>query len=258
VKTALFLSLLAAAAPAFPATALFPKPLHLVKRVADPLAPRVRSVDQYCIGNRIVTISGAHVSIVDYDAQTVTDIDHAAATWSVTRFDELAAAHPKNAAPAANATVAATGMKTSAGGRSVDTFEIQSGQGRGTVGVDRSVSLSRAAVEALIGAAYPDVRRPEHDAILRAAAPPASTGRAIAKSVKDDDVLYALPSEQLLTLAADGGPVTVRTSVLRFDSELPPAAALLIDPGATRVESPTQRFAREMHDADTVPLAPKH
>jgi hypothetical protein len=49
----------------------------------------------------------------------------------------------------------------------------------------------------------------------------------------------------------------MRTSVLRFDADLPPQSAMLIDPGAKRVESPIVRFAREMKEADTIPVAPR-
>ena len=51
-KTALLLLMLSAV-PALAATALFPKPLHLVERVDDPFAKGAKSVDEYCYGNRI-------------------------------------------------------------------------------------------------------------------------------------------------------------------------------------------------------------
>lgn len=245
--------------PGSAAPALFPKPLHLIKRIEDPLAKASRTVDEYCYGDRIVTVAGDRVSIVDYAAQTVTDIDHAKATYSVTRFDEIANARPKVVAEKAVVVpkVTAAGMKSSAGGRSVDSFEIEAPHTRVVIGVDRSVSLSRAAVEALIGASYPNVRRPEHDAMLGAAAPVRRTGRIQTESTTPEVPEYALPSEQTITITSDGGPVTLKTSVLRFDNDLPPPSALLIEPGATRVESPVVRFAREMKDADTIPVAPR-
>src|SRR5207237_5538476 len=99
---------LIAAVPAFGASALFPKPLHLVKRIDDPLAKKPVTIDEYCYGDRIVSISGDRVTVIDYAAQTVTEIDHAASTWSVTRFDE-SAARPKHAAPKSASEVARRG-----------------------------------------------------------------------------------------------------------------------------------------------------
>ena len=263
MKKALFLLLLLPVVSADAATALFPKPLHLVKRVDDPFAKSAKTVDQYCYGNRIVTVAADHVTIVDYDAQTLTEIDHAKATYSVTRFDELANARPKapaqTAAAGTSPKVTSQGMKSSRGGRSVDSFEVEAPHTRVSIGVDRSVALSRAAVEALIGASYPNVRRPEHDAILGAAGPAARGGRLSANSTAGsaDAAEYGLPSEQTVTIDSDGGAVTLRTSVLRFDADLPPPGAMLIEPGAKRIESSTARFAREMKDADTIPVAPR-
>jgi hypothetical protein len=268
ITFAVFLAAAAVSGGAAPAVSLFPKPLHLIKRIDDPLAKSSRVVDEYCYGDRIVAVSGARVSIIDYAAQTVTEIDHGHGTYSITRFDEIANARPKAAAvtaksgnalgaPAVTATVKPAGVKSSAGGRSVDSFEIEAPHTKVVVGLDRSVTLSRAAVEALIGASYPNVRRPEHDAILGVASP-ARTGRIAANSSSTDDAAdYALPSEQAITITSDGGSVTLKTSVLRFDSEQAPQSATLLDPGATRVESPIARFAREMREADTIPVAPR-
>jgi hypothetical protein len=262
VKKAFLLLVLLPVVSADAATALFPKPLHLVKRVDDPFAKSAKTVDQYCYGNRIVTVAGDHVTILDYDAQTLTEIDHARATYSITRFDELANARPKGPAQVSSAgaspRVTPQGVKSSRSGRSVDSFDVEAPHTRVNVGVDRSVTLSRAAVEALIGASYPNVRRPEHDAILGAAGPAARGGRISANSTAGSDAAeYGLPSEQTVTVDSDGGAVTLRTSVLRFDADLPPSGAMLIEPGAKRIESPTARFAREMKDADTIPVAPR-
>jgi hypothetical protein len=259
-KTALLL--LAVALPSSGATALFPKPLHLVKRIDDPFARSLKNVEQYCYGNRIVTVAGDKVTILDYDAQTLTEIDHAKGTYSITRFDEIANAQPKGAIQKASAPpkVTAAGLKSSGGGRSVDSFDVELPRTKVTVGVDRSVSLTRAAVEALIGSSYPNAHRPEHEAIIGVTAPvdksrqisAMSTGKTVG-----DSGGYGLPSEQTITIDADGGAVTLRTSVLRFDADLPPQSAMLIDPGAKRVESPIVRFAREMKEADTIPVAPR-
>jgi hypothetical protein len=256
------LLLLAVALPSSGATALFPKPLHLVKRIDDPFARSAKNVEQYCYGNRIVTVAGDRVTILDYDAQTLTEIDHAKGTYSITRFDEIANAQPKGATQKAASApkVTASGLKSSAGGRSVDSFDVEMPRTKVTVGVDRSVSLSRAAVEALIGSSYPNAHRAEHDAIIGVTAPVAKNRQVSATSTSktaDESGGYGLPSEQAITIEAEGGAVTLRTSVLRFDADLPPPNAMLIEPGAKRVESPIVRFARELKEADTIPVAPR-
>src|SRR4051794_536707 len=250
VKKAALL-LLAVALPSSAATALFPKPLHMVKRIDDPFARSAKNVEQYCYGNRIVTVAGDRVTILDYDAQTLTDIDHAKGTYSITRFDEIANAQPKGTAQKAAAApkVTASGLKSSAGGRSVDSFDVDLPRTKVTVGIDRSVSLSRAAVEASIGSSYPNAHRPEHEAIIGVAAPAgnsrqisavssAMTSAMTSSTSAGDSGGYGLPSEQTIPIESEGGPVTLRTSVLRFDAALPPLSAMLIEPGAKRVESP--------------------
>ncbi|HYU26045.1 MAG TPA: hypothetical protein VEO74_12625 [Thermoanaerobaculia bacterium] len=257
------LFLLFGASSAVAATSLFPRSLHLVRKVQDPFAKTPRVVDQYCYGNVIVAVAGQRVTITDYAAQQVTEIDHAHATYSVTRFDEIARAsapprrpaRPATAAASANAKPAETwrttplGMRHSASGRSVDSFEIGNGAMKIEVGFDRSYALSRDAVEALVGASYPNVRRQEHDEMLRAAAV-----QSVARSGASAEPAYGLPSEKAITYQTEGGAVTVRDSIVRVDGDLPPRDALLVEPGAKRVDSRLVRLEREMHDADTIPI----
>ncbi|HKB81396.1 MAG TPA: hypothetical protein VKH35_16930 [Thermoanaerobaculia bacterium] len=198
------------------AVSLFPTPLHLVRLIDDPVSATRTTIDEYCYGDRIVTINGPHVAITDYGAQTLTEIDHQRRTYSITRFDEIAKA--ALAAPEAKSNV--------------------------HVEVDRSAVLSRDAVEALIGAAYPSRRSARHDAILQAAAP--SRGPISAESVES----YALPSAE--SIAFEDGMV-FRNTVLRVAHDLPPPAAMLIDPGAARVESSLTRTPRELEQLDCLP-----
>jgi len=245
--------LLLGVSSAFAADALFPHPVHLVRRIEDPFARMPKTVDQYCYGSSIVTVNGRKVTITDYASQQVTEIDHAHDTYSITRFDEIAkvtsARRPVHATTPAPWRVTPLGVKRSAAGRSVDSFAMESGATKMEIGIDRSVTISRDGAEALIGAAYPNERRDEHDSILKAAAGPsrrATTG----------EPAFGIPSEKSITVATESGPMTVRDSVLRIDGDLPPRDVLLIDPGATRVESRLVRFDREMHDADTLPSHP--
>lgn len=254
--------LVAGAVPAVAAPALFPKPLHLVRRVEDPFVKKAVVVDQYCAGDRVVTVSGNRVTIVDYAQQQMTEIDRAASTYSITRFDEIARAAvvpaPAAAGKAAVAPkVTALGMKSSASGRSADSFEIDGGNLKVVAGIDRTVALSRDAVEVLIGSAYPGVKRPEHEALLGVAAMPHNTGR-IAANAAAAPAEYGLPIEQTITIHnEDGTNAVTRISIVRFDSDPPPPALLAIAPEAKRVESRVSRFSQEMHDADTIPIAPR-
>jgi hypothetical protein len=260
------LFLLFGASSAVAATSLFPRPLHLVRKVQDPFAKAPRVVDQYCYGNVIVSVAGQRVTITDYAAQQVTEIDHAHATYSVTRFDEIAkASAPPRRSPVRQATAATSasanarpaetwrttplGMRHSTSGRSVDSFEIGNGATKIEVGFDRSYALSRDAVEALVGASYPNVRRQEHDEMLRVAAV-----QSAARSGAAAEPAYGLPSEKAITYQTEGGAVTVRDSIVRVDGDLPPRDALLIEPGAKRVDSRLVRLEHEMHDADTIPI----
>ncbi|HWW62561.1 MAG TPA: hypothetical protein VN181_14405 [Thermoanaerobaculia bacterium] len=231
-----FVLLLCSAATAIAAGSLFPQPLHLVKRIDDPLAAKPITVDEYCYGNRIVTVSGDRVAIADYAEQQITEIDHGKGTWSITRFDEIAKTKPP-----ANDLAVKSALKINALGMrgALDSYEMSVAGATIAVGIDRSVSLSRDAVEALIGAAYPNPRRAEHEPLLRAA--------------KSRDVVYGLPREQSITYATENGDVTLHTSVTRVDRDVPPPAILLIDPGATRVESHLARLARELREADSLP-----
>lgn len=243
------------------AAPLFPRPLHIVRRVEDPLAKQGVVVDEYCAGNRIVSVRGARVVITDYDAQQVTEIDHASSTYSITRFDEIANARPKRAASQMRAESAApsaawrsesAAAKRSATGKVLDSYAMTRGAEKLEVGVDRDVRLSRDAVEALIGAAYPNARSHEHEALLQAAASreaKIATNGAAASS----EAVYGLPAEELLTVDGDGVQFVVKNTVVRIGDEAVPAAALQLDPGAKRVESRLTRLQRELEELDRLP-----
>jgi hypothetical protein len=248
VRVARFLFVVLVASPAVAATSLFPKPLHLVRRVENAVTKKAEAVDEYCYGNRIITVRGKRVSIADYAAQQLTDIDHEAGTYSITRFDEIAKAASRLTAPrsasAAPPKVTSMGMK---GG--LDGYQIAGGGAKIEVTIDRKISLSRDAVEALLGAAYPNTRRPEHDALLQAAA--GGGGRIAAQSAVE--ARYGLPAEQTITYSMEGTSLTFRTTIVRTDSDLVPQELLLIPPGATRIESRITRIGRELQDIESLP-----
>jgi hypothetical protein len=151
------------------------------------------------------------------------------------------------------------GMKSSKSGRSVDSFEF-TGDSRGQrtkveVGVDRQISLSRDAVEALVGASYPNTRTDEHEAILRAAAAPARTGTRVAGNAAGERAAetFGLPTEHTVSFDFDGVTVTTHDSILRVDEALPPADVMNIDPRAKRIESRSVRAARELQEIEQLP-----
>jgi hypothetical protein len=247
VRVATLLCILAAL-PATAATSLFPRPLHLVRRIDGPAA-KSESVDEYCSGNRIVTVRGKRVLIADYAEQQLTEIDRDASTYSVTRFDEIAKAAAQLSAsrPAAASRFAVTRVETMG---SRDRYRIEGANAKIEVGIDRSIALSRDAVEALLGAAYPNVRRPEHEAVLQAAGGGVGGGRVAAQSAEPQ---YGLPAEETITYSFEGSSVTLHSAIVRADVDAVPPELLLIPPGARRVESRITRIGRELQDVETLP-----
>ncbi|HEU4887384.1 MAG TPA: hypothetical protein VFV49_05815 [Thermoanaerobaculia bacterium] len=264
-------------------TVLFPKPLHLVRTIEDPLARGTSTVHEYCVGNQVITVNGSRVAVADYDKQQLTEIDREAGTYSVTPFEELAKANANirggggvatskaSKAPKSDSAAGAVkpetwkatqlGVRGAAGGRSVDAWQLVRGDARDKttieIGVDRRIALSRDAVEVLVGASYPNTRREEHDALLRAASGPAGTTQRqpMANSVGNSapSAQYGLPVEQILTFESAGERVEVRNTVREVNEELPPANLLIIPPGSQLVESRTVRMARELRELDELP-----
>ena len=253
-------------------TVLFPKPLHLVRKIEDPLAKSTSTVHEYCAGNRVITVSGSKVAIADFGKQELTEIDRDAGTYSVTRFDEIAKAQADDRRAVATKSAkheewkaTPRGVRPSAAGRSMDSWEFVRGDehDRTTieVGIDRRIALSRDAVEVLVGASYPNPRRDEQDALLRAASPGTPGGMRQATSgggpgAAQTPADYGLPVEQVFTFEAEGTRITLRNSVLEVTEDLPPAELVIIPPGSQLVESHTARLQRELREADELPGQP--
>jgi hypothetical protein len=264
------------ATPAFGAgsAVLFPKPLHLVRTVEDPLARVASTVHEYCAGNQVITVNGSRVAVADYDKQQLTEIDREAGTYSVTPFAEIAKAafdgtsHTTAAmsktAKADTWKATARGMRAAANGRSVESWELvrDDAQAKTTieVGIDRRIALSKDAVEVLVGASYPHTRREEHEALLRAASGPAGQAdrrQPTANSVAPAD--YGLPVDQTITFESRGERIAVHNTIREVNDDLAPADLLIIPPGSQLVESRTARMARELREADELPnQQPQH
>jgi hypothetical protein len=208
----------------------------------------------------VVTVRGSKVAIADYDAQQLTEIDHAAQTWSVTPFADIAKARTDldarigNKTAAGDAKVTALGRQTASGG---DGFLLSEPHRRTQIAFNRGVALSRAAAEVLIGAAYPNSRGKEADDILAAAK--SGGGVSAMSSGTAVDGSYGLLIERTLTIEDGGTTLVSHNAVIRVGDEMPPAEAMLIEPGAKRVESRLTRLARELREIDAIPSAkPQH
>src|SRR5688572_33462511 len=71
---------------------LFPAPLHITRELTNPITGSKVVVDDYCHGNRVVSVNGHQTAIAEYDKNVLTTIDFDAGTYSVTKFDDLAKA----------------------------------------------------------------------------------------------------------------------------------------------------------------------
>ena len=259
------LALLIAIAIAVPlrGAALFPSPIHLVRQIEEPSTGAKSTVDEYCEGNRIVSVTrgGTRITIADYAAQELTEIARDRHEYSVTSFAELARATQDAArfekSQAATTTPASwqtrlLGARSSLSGRSVDAYEISRPEQTIEIAFDRSVPLTRGAAEVLLGGAYPSRRGGEHESMMQAARGNAG-GRAVASlnTAPADDV-FSLPVEQTVTRRAEGTSVVIRIVVTRIDAALIPRELLSIEPDAKLVESRLTRMRRELAASETL------
>jgi hypothetical protein len=243
---------------------LFPKPLHLTRKIDDPISRTSTTLDEYYMGNRAVTVAKNRVVIVDYERQEVTEIDRAAATYSISRFDEVARARaaliPKSKSSASTAKQLSTplGAHASAAGRNADAFEIRNDATHEStqISIDRTVALTRASLDVLLGAAYPGTPAASHDAILSAAANAAAHPRTQTNgAAAADDTTYGLPADQTTTYDFEGSKIVVTTKVTHVGDEVVAPDLLMIPPGATRVESRTTALPRVLDELDRRPAA---
>jgi hypothetical protein len=243
---------------------LFPQPLHLTRAVDDP-SGKTTIVDEYCRGNTVISISGDHTVIADYEKQTVTEIDRENGTYSVTPFAELAKIAPpppRSAKPAGEAYGYRTiGPRAAHAG--ADYYEAEA-KIAGTpirkveTAIDRSVALSRDAAEVLAGAAYPRSRSDESEIVLRAAAPGAAVRRAQSNAAGADTQSYGLAVEQNVTYEFEGRTVVLTNRITHVGHEQPMPSLTAIPSGARLVESPAIQARKALDEADRLPSSPAH
>ncbi len=234
---------------------LFPLPLHLVRTIDDPIAGASVRVDEYCTGNRIITVNGSKTAIADYDRQEILEIDRAAATYSIARFDEIASARAALAPPSSRKetwTTTPLGVRGLAGGRSADVFEIVNADAekiRVELRVDRELAVSRKAFDALVGAAYPNRPTEQQNAVARACARARSVA---AETVVADS--YGIPLEQAITFEnGTEKALTIRNSIVSVTNDLPPPEVLAIPAGAKLIESRAARMQKILKELKDLP-----
>lgn len=244
---------------------LFPQPLHLTRAVDDP-SGKTAVVDEYCRGNTVISISGDHTVIADYEKQTVTEIDRANGTYSVTPFTELAkiAPPPPRSAKSPDETYTYRTIGPRAAHAGADYYEAEAKIAgtpirKAETAVDRSVALSRDAAEVLAGAAYPRSRSEESEIVLRAAAPGANARRAQSNAAGGADAQsYGLAVEQNVTYEFEGRTIVLTNRITHVGHEQPMPSLTAIPSGARLVESPAIQARKALDEADRLPSSPAH
>jgi hypothetical protein len=261
-RVLVFAFLLALSLPASaqaPARLLFDEPLHLTREVTDPISGTISKLDEYCAGNRVVSVRDSRTSIADYAAGTLTEIDRAKGTYSVTSFDAIARALPEvtstpfsRSGNAQAAEISEAGIRTigGRGGRAFTSRVVDMGGSRTIeVVIDDQLKLSREAVEVLLGAAFPLNGSKESDVALAAAARDNASARAGSGHRRD----HSLPIEQTVTFESEGESLRMQSRVTRVGNELPPSELIAIPPGARLVESDIILRKRMLDEADRLP-----
>ena len=237
---------------------LFPTPLHVVRRVEDPISKTSIELDEYYTGNKVISVRNQKSVIVDYERQEMLEIDRANGTYSVARFDEIAkskaGSHPQPKRPPAATQfqsrwrTTALGTGSSPGGTPVDSFAIIDDAEQSVrieVGVDRRITLNREAFDVVLGVAYPNTPPPHHESLARVCENPAATITAAVET------RYGLPVEQSISYKApDSQLLTLKTAILRLTNDLPPPEALAIPAGAKLVESRAALLLRLTREYD--------
>lgn len=243
---------------------LFPAPLHITREITSPFSNEKKVIDEYCHGNRVISISGRRTAIADHAKGEVTVIDFAAGTYSVTTFQSLARLHQGTTAAATPESQRQNWQVESRGGRAVgsrsgETFEAErqnaGARQRIRVTADRELRLSRAAAEALLGTGYPNTRDDAAEILLESLR--AKERRVSANANQSPDAEYAFPLEYSNAFELDGQTIETRNVVLRVGSELPPPDLITVPPGARLVESEAV-LARRLADELDRPSPTKH
>lgn len=255
---------------ALPAAAdvLFPTPLHLTRRVHESIGGGTTVVEQYCYGNRVITVRGPITTIADYDKGELTEINREDGTYSISRFDQVAKALNPKALQATSQSGGAkktwelrkVGRADALSARSTEVFEADRKDEAVTrhvrIGIDSSIALSKDALDVITGSAFPANPKEEDAAIASAAKghAPAIASQSTGGAKQQAADRYGLPVEQVFRFEADGQQAEYRDVVVRVGEEVPPADLVAIPAGAKLVESRLIKTTRMIDAIDRLPL----
>lgn len=237
------------------AAEIFPRPLHITRVIEDPLANSRTTIDEYLVGNVMISIAGARTAIFDYATSRITIIDRAAGTYSISSFEEFAASRP---APAAQSSkrraadqwaIAEKGTEIRAGRRSAvrEAREAAGGASRTIrVAADPAIELTAEGFDVVSGARYP-MHGDEVTSVLRDLSAPA--GAAASKRAAG----FALPLQTVITYADGADELRLINEVTRVVEEAPSAKLTEIPRGARKVDSPFLSLQRQLAEIDALP-----
>lgn len=228
------------------AAPLFERPLHVTREVAEPLTGAKVTLEAYYFGNRTITIHGERTVIVDYDKQEITEIDRTNATYSVTKFEQVAAARGERVGAAKRSDAAKPAIVRAGsdrkGGRAVDVFTADDTAAavHAEIAVDNTIDLSRDAFDVVVGAAYPGDGGPSTD-----------LARSAAKRAAGNT--YGLPIEQTFRWTVAGETLTSSNRILAVDAQTAPPDLIAIPPGARLVDSRLVRTKKLADEVESLP-----
>ena len=231
---------------------LFERPLHVTRSIDEPLTGTTATLQEYYFGSRAVTVRGERTVIVDYDKREITEIDRANGTYSVTRFEQVAAARGERVAVAKKTAEGAKPAIVRAGsdrraGRDVEVFAADDSATalHAEIAVDHSVELSKDAFDVIVGAAYPNDGGPSAD-LARGAAKRAAPNT------------YGLPIEQTLRWTSAGESLTITNRIVSVDAQTAPPELIAIPPGARLVDSRLLRTRKLADEIESLPHNSRH
>lgn len=256
-----FALILAGAASPLPAAeALFPQAIHLTREVSDSLSARTTRIEEYCSGNRIVSITGAKTVIADYEKSELTEIDRVSGEYSVTSFETVARAEGMTVSRSLEKFGETRPINLMDRGsrqiraRSGEAYETTIEEARGKITmvivVDSELELSRDALAVVDGAAWPQPPTREHE-VVEAACERQRRTRGI--EAASDKRMYLMPLEQTTTWELSGETVRRSNVVVRIGNEFPPPELIAVPPGARLVESRIVQRQKMLDDLDRLP-----
>ncbi len=241
--------------------AIFSEPLHLVKEIEDPLSGVTMTVDEYFVGNRTIAINGDRVAISDYGEGTITEIDHAAGTYSIATFEAIAEARQLMRVNTSRRLAAESLPRhemvapRKVAGRVAETFRTTFEEGelrRVEVSFDPQIELSREAIDVITGAAWPN--EPGRASLAAAEMARKSDGSIRTSSAGSSAASrYRLPLAETLEFELDGERLELVTRTVRVDRDLPPSEQITIPADARKVEAHLIRIQKMSEELDRLP-----